>query len=170
MRREGYELSISKPNVIMKRDAEGQPAGTDRISRRRRARKNLGGVMGLVGNRRGELVRRTIAQRPGASGIHDPRPRPDRPADPHDDRHAGPGDHASQLPRIRPARGEIPGRTNGVMICQHRHRQGQRLLDEHAPGPRRDVRRARGSCTKARSSPSTAGRTMWWSIRPRPSR
>jgi GTP-binding protein len=57
MRREGYELSISKPHVIMKRDDDGQTLEPIEYLVIDVPEKNLGGVMELVGNRRGELVR-----------------------------------------------------------------------------------------------------------------
>src|SRR3954469_21956591 len=57
MRREGYELSISKPHVIMKRDEGGQLLEPIEYLVVDVPEKNMGGVMELVGNRRGELVR-----------------------------------------------------------------------------------------------------------------
>src|SRR4051794_19733480 len=58
MRREGYELSISKPHVIMKKDAEsGQILEPIEYLVVDVPEKNMGGVMELVGNRKGELVR-----------------------------------------------------------------------------------------------------------------
>lgn len=57
MRREGYELSISKPHVILKKDAEGNVLEPVEYLVIDVPEKNLGSVMELVGNRRGELVR-----------------------------------------------------------------------------------------------------------------
>jgi GTP-binding protein len=58
MRREGYELSISKPHVIMKRGKEtGQILEPIEYLVVDVPEKNMGGVMELVGNRKGELVR-----------------------------------------------------------------------------------------------------------------
>src|SRR5688572_17329897 len=58
MRREGYELSISKPQVITKKDPEtGQMLEPIEYLVVDVPEKNLGSVMELVGNRRGELVR-----------------------------------------------------------------------------------------------------------------
>jgi GTP-binding protein len=58
MRREGYELAIGKPHVIMKRDKESgdllEPIEYLVVDV---PEKNMGGVMELVGNRKGELVR-----------------------------------------------------------------------------------------------------------------
>src|SRR5206468_5940858 len=56
MRREGYELSISKPHVIL-RKADGGLLEPIEYLVIDVPEKNLGGVMELVGNRRGELVR-----------------------------------------------------------------------------------------------------------------
>src|SRR3954466_1362584 len=57
MRREGYELSISKPHVIMKKDADGNLLEPIEYLVVDVPEKNMGGVMELVGNRKGELVR-----------------------------------------------------------------------------------------------------------------
>jgi GTP-binding protein len=57
MRREGYEMSISKPHVIMRKDAEGKVLEPIEYLVIDVPEKNLGGVMELVGNRRGEMVR-----------------------------------------------------------------------------------------------------------------
>jgi GTP-binding protein len=57
MRREGFELSISKPHVIMKRDEDGNLLEPIEYLVVDVPEKHLGGVMELVGNRKGELVR-----------------------------------------------------------------------------------------------------------------
>ncbi len=57
MRREGYELSISKPHVILHKDDEGNALEPIEYLVIDVPEKNLGGVMELVGNRRGELAR-----------------------------------------------------------------------------------------------------------------
>jgi GTP-binding protein len=58
MRREGYELSISKPHVIMRKDKEsGQLLEPIEYLVVDVPEKSMGGVMELVGNRKGELVR-----------------------------------------------------------------------------------------------------------------
>ncbi len=58
MRREGYELSISKPQVIMHRDKEtGALTEPYEYLVVDVPEKNMGSVMELVGNRKGELVR-----------------------------------------------------------------------------------------------------------------
>ncbi|MGD0540573.1 MAG: translational GTPase TypA [Tepidisphaeraceae bacterium] len=57
MRREGFELSISKPHVILKKDDAGNTLEPIEYLVIDVPEKNLGGAMELVGNRRGELVR-----------------------------------------------------------------------------------------------------------------
>jgi GTP-binding protein len=58
MRREGYELSISKPHVILHKDKEtGELQEPIEYLVVDVPEKNMGGVMELVGNRKGELVR-----------------------------------------------------------------------------------------------------------------
>jgi GTP-binding protein len=57
MRREGYEMSISKPHVILKKDENGNLMEPIEYLVIDVPEKNLGGVMELVGNRRGELAR-----------------------------------------------------------------------------------------------------------------
>src|SRR6478672_5442677 len=57
MRREGYELSISKPQVIMRRNEDGSLLEPIEYLVVDVPEKNMGGVMELVGNRKGELVR-----------------------------------------------------------------------------------------------------------------
>jgi GTP-binding protein len=57
MRREGYEMSISKPHVILKKDENGNLLEPVEYLVIDVPEKNLGGVMELVGNRRGELAR-----------------------------------------------------------------------------------------------------------------
>ncbi len=57
MRREGYELSISKPSVIMHKAEDGSLSEPFEYLVVDVPEKNMGGVMELVGNRKGELVR-----------------------------------------------------------------------------------------------------------------
>src|SRR5882724_8656992 len=116
MRREGYELSISKPHVILRKDENGQLLEPIEYLVVDVPEKNLGGVMELVGNRRGELVRmdnragqvhleftipargliglrtRTLTATQGTAVMH------------------------HNFHEYAPMRGEVPGRLNGVMI------------------------------------------------------
>src|SRR5258705_1102188 len=57
MRREGYELSIGKPHVITRKGEDGQTLEPIEYLVVDVPEKNLGSVMELVGNRRGELAR-----------------------------------------------------------------------------------------------------------------
>lgn len=57
MRREGYELAIGKPHVILHKDASGQTLEPIEYLVVEVPEKSVGSVMELVGNRRGELVR-----------------------------------------------------------------------------------------------------------------
>ena len=57
MRREGFELSISKPQVIMQKDENGNTVEPFEYLVVDVPEKNMGAVMELVGNRKGELVR-----------------------------------------------------------------------------------------------------------------
>src|SRR3954470_7262036 len=117
MRREGYELSISKPHVIMKKD----PATGDLLEPIEYLvvdvpEKNMGGVMELVGNRKGELVR--MDNREGqvhleftipARGLIGLRTRMLTATQ-------GTAIMHHNFHEYAPARGDVPGRSNGVMV------------------------------------------------------
>ena len=59
MRREGYELSISKPNVITRKGEDGTMEEPIEYLVVDVPESSQGAVMGLIGNRRGELVNQT---------------------------------------------------------------------------------------------------------------
>src|SRR5688500_471260 len=116
MRREGYELSISKPHVIMKKDADGQTLEPIEYLVVDVPEKNMGGVMELVGNRKGELVR--MDNRQGqvhleftipARGLIGLRTRMLTATQ-------GTAIMHHNFHEYAPARGEVPGRSNGVMV------------------------------------------------------
>ena len=117
MRREGYELSISKPHVIMHRDKEtGELQEPIEYLVVDVPEKNMGGVMELVGNRRGELVR--MDNRGGqvhleftipARGLIGLRTRMLTATQGQAIMHHNFHEYAA-------ARGEVPGRSNGVMV------------------------------------------------------
>src|SRR5258706_3943019 len=117
MRREGYELSISKPHVIMKKDKEtGDILEPIEYLVVDVAEKNMGGVMELVGNRKGELVR--MDNREGqvhleftipARGLIGLRTRMLTATQ-------GTAVMHHNFHEYAPARGEVPGRSNGVMV------------------------------------------------------
>ncbi len=117
MRREGYELSIGKPQVIMQKDKDSgammEPIEYLVVDV---AEKNMGGVMELVGNRRGELVR--MDNRLGqvhleftipARGLIGLRTRMLTATQ-------GTAVMHHNFHEYAPARGEVPGRANGVMV------------------------------------------------------
>jgi len=116
MRREGYELSISKPNVIMKRAEDGTVHEPIEYLVVDVPDANQGAVMGLIGNRRGELVRQdnregmvhlefTIPAR-GLIGLRTRMMTATQ----------GQAIMHHNFHEYAPMRGEIGGRTNGVMI------------------------------------------------------
>jgi GTP-binding protein len=117
MRREGYELSISKPHVIMKKDKEtGQVTEPIEYLVVDVPEKNMGGVMELVGNRKGELVR--MDNREGqvhleftipARGLIGLRTRMLTATQ-------GTAVMHHNFHEYAPTRGDVPGRLNGVMI------------------------------------------------------
>jgi GTP-binding protein len=116
MRREGYELSISKPHVILKKDETGNTLEPIEYLVIDVPEKNLGGVMELVGNRRGELVR--MDNRDGqvhleftipARGLIGVRTRMLTATQGHAIMHHNFHEYA-------PMRGDVPSRNNGVMI------------------------------------------------------
>jgi GTP-binding protein len=117
MRREGYELSISKPHVIMRKDKEsGQTLEPIEYLVVDVPEKNMGGVMELVGNRKGELVR--MDNRQGqvhleftipARGLIGLRTRMLTATQGTAVMHHNFHEYAA-------TRGEVPGRSNGVMI------------------------------------------------------
>src|SRR5437762_6505906 len=116
MRREGYELSISKPHVIMRRDDSGQLLEPIEYLVVDVPEKNMGGVMELVGNRRGELVR--MDNRSGqvhleftipARGLIGLRTRMLTATQ-------GEAIMHHNFHEYAPMRGDVPSRANGVMI------------------------------------------------------
>ena len=116
MRREGYEMSISKPHVILKKDDQGQTLEPVEYLVVDVPEKNMGGVMELVGNRRGELVR--MDNRAGqvhleftipARGLIGLRTRMLTATQ-------GQAIMHHNFHEYAPLRGEVPARTAGVMI------------------------------------------------------
>src|SRR5215203_3335458 len=117
MRREGYELSISKPHVIMRKDPEtGELLEPIEYLVVDVPEKNMGGVMELVGNRKGELVR--MDNRDGqvhleftipARGLIGLRTRMLTAT-------KGQAIMHHNFHEYAPTRGDVPGRSNGVMI------------------------------------------------------
>jgi GTP-binding protein len=116
MRREGYELSIGKPQVIQRKNTDGQLMEPIEYLVVDVPEKNMGGVMELVGNRKGELVR--MDNRAGqvhleftipARGLIGLRTRMLTATQGQAVMHHNFHEYAT-------ARGDVPGRANGVMI------------------------------------------------------
>ncbi len=116
MRREGYELSISKPTVIMRRGEDGVVNEPIEYLVVDVPEKHRGAVMELVGNRKGELVR--MDNREGqvhleftipARGLIGLRTRMLTSTQGTAVMHHNFHEYAA-------ARGEVPGRANGVMM------------------------------------------------------
>jgi len=116
MRREGYELSISKPSVIMQKQEDGSIHEPYEYLVVDVPEKNMGSVMELVGNRKGELVR--MDSREGqnhleftipARGLIGLRTRMLTATQ-------GQAVMHHNFHEYAPVRGEVPGRGNGVMI------------------------------------------------------
>ncbi|HRK30851.1 MAG TPA: translational GTPase TypA [Tepidisphaeraceae bacterium] len=118
MRREGYELSISKPQVIMHKDKEtGEITEPIEYLVVDVPEKAMGSVMELVGNRKGELVR--MDNRDGAvhleftipaRGLIGLRTRMLTATQ-------GQAIMHHNFHEYSPQRGNVPGRANGVMIA-----------------------------------------------------
>jgi GTP-binding protein len=116
MRREGFELSISKPHVIMRKNADGNLEEPIEYLVVDVPEKNMGSVMELVGNRKGELAR--MDNRDGqvhleftipARGLIGLRTRMLTATQ-------GQAIMHHNFYEYAPMRGEVPGRANGVMI------------------------------------------------------
>jgi len=116
MRREGYEMSIGKPHVILRKTDDNQLTEPIEYLVIDVPEKNLGGAMELVGNRRGELVR--MDNRNGqvhleftipARGLIGLRTRLLTATQ-------GQAVMHHNFHEYSPLRGDVPARTNGVMI------------------------------------------------------
>jgi len=116
MRREGYELSVSKPHVITRKAPDGQTLEPIEYLVVEVPERSLGPVMELVGNRRGELAR--MDNRHGqvhleftipARGLIGMRTRMLTATQGEAIMHHNFHDYA-------PMRGDVPSRINGVMV------------------------------------------------------
>ena len=128
MRREGFELSVSRPKVLLQRNDKDRTGGADRGGRDRRRRSPFR-------RRRAEDVRaqgradrdEAVRRRPGPAGVLRPDPRPDRLPERAPDRHPRHRNHEPAVPCLRAAQG------------RHR-RPPQRRADLQRPGRRRRLR------------------------------
>ncbi len=128
MRREGYELAVGKPQVIIKErnGIDHEPVEYLVVDV---PHGQMGPVMELVGSRRGELSKMDVKGAYAAPGVPGPRAGTARPQDPPAQRHAGRGDHAPQLPRVSALPGRDPRRPNGVMVSMVRGQAVAYALD-----------------------------------------
>ena len=138
MRREGFELTVSRPRVVFKTDpATRQSAGADRGSDHRRRR-------GALRHRRAEALRAArrshrdapLGRRPPAPRLPRADARPDRLPGRAAYRHARHRRHEPPVPRLRAVqgRGRRPPHRRADL---QRHRRGDRLLAVLPAGPRR---------------------------------
>ena len=118
MRREGYELAIGKPQVILRKDEQGNTLEPIEYLVIDVPEKNMGSVMELVGNRKGELAR--MDNRGGqvhleftipARGLIGLRTRMLTATQ-------GLAIMHHNFHEYAPMRGEVPARGNGVMIAK----------------------------------------------------
>jgi GTP-binding protein len=101
MRREGFELQVGRPRVIMKKDEHGNPHGADRGSYGGNAERVRGQVHRSLRHRRRRDARHGFQRRPDAARFQDSHPRHDGPAHPPAQRHARRGQHVPPLQRVR---------------------------------------------------------------------
>ena len=174
MRREGYELSVGKPHVITRKAEDGTIEEPIEYLVVDVPEKNLGAVMELTGNRRGETVRmdrHNVPGRPWSSTIPALRAL------------IGFTDLSRMLTATQgeavmhhnfheyaPVRGSVPQRMNGVMLSN-----GPGNINAFALNVLQDrgvmFRGAGGGDVSGpESSASTAGRTILWSTRAKPKR
>ena len=145
MRREGYELAVSRPEVIIK-EIDGAADGAGRAAGGRHGRAVPGRRDGdaSASARRQLQEHGTRRQGPRAPGLHDSGARPDRLPDrvPHAHRR-----HRPAVPRVRPLRSE--GRRRDRQAPERRddlqrHRPLAGLRADRDAGTRPPVRRAEG--------------------------
>ena len=117
MRREGYELSIGKPQVIF-HEIDGMIEEPFESLVVEVPENQTGPVMELVGQRRGAIGRDAIAQQLLVHDLFDSRAGTDRPADAAAERHAG---HGRDPPSLRGATSRWKARSDrGPPACWFR--------------------------------------------------
>ncbi len=118
MRREGYELGVSRPEVILK-EVDGEMCEPYESLTIDVEEQHQGSIMEQLGERKGDLQRHGARrQGPGAPGLHHSGARPDRLPDRVHDPDLR---HRPALPRVRShygpvKKGGIGERINGVLI------------------------------------------------------
>ena len=168
MRREGYELAVSRPRVVIK-EIEGQPCEPYETLAVDLDESSQGAVMQALGERGGQL---TGMHPDGKGRVRLDYVIPSRGLigfqtefRTHDVRHRHHASHLRSLrPGARPRDRPAPERRADL----ERAGQGARLCAVQPAGARQaDGRRTATRSTKARSSASTAATTTWSSIRSR---
>ena len=142
MRREGFELSVSRPKVLLRQQRRRRTGRADRRGRDRRRRE-------AFRRRRAEDVRAqgrddrdaAVRRRPRAPGVLRADARPDRLSGRTADRHARHRHHEPAVPRLCAAQGRDPGPPQRRADLQRTGR-GRRLRDVEAGRPRPDDDRA----------------------------
>ena len=118
MRREGFELGVSRPRVVLQKDEAGnllEPIEEVVIDV---DEEHSGVVVQKMSRAEGRHGRdAAVGRQPPAARLPRPDPRPDRLPGRADDRHARHGHHEPAASRpTSPSRARSPGRVNGVLI------------------------------------------------------
>ena len=139
MRREGFELSIGKPHVIL-HDNHGVTEEPFESLVVEVPENQTGPVMEMTGQRRGAVGRHAGAQQLLVHGFFDSCPRADRAADAASERHPGNGRDPPSFRVLQTAgrRDRNPVYRRAGFACR---RPGRGLCPRHAPGPVRAARR-----------------------------
>ena len=132
MRREGYELSIGKPHVIL-RDVDGVKEEPFESLVIEVPHEKMGPVMELVGARRGKMIEMHGRSDYAAFDVFDTSPGLNRPADAAAQRDAGDGDYASPVRDVSADGRRNPEPTERRAGLNGRG-QSVRLRFEHAAG------------------------------------
>ena len=115
MRREGFELGVSRPKVLYQRDETParllEPIEEVVIDV---DEEHSGVVVQKMSERKGEMVEMPLRRRPAAAGVPRPDAGPDRLSRRTPDRHPRHRDHEPHVPQWGAWKGDIPGRRNGV--------------------------------------------------------
>ena len=137
MRREGFELGVSRPKVVFKKDEETgkllEPIEEVVINV---DEEHSGVVVQKMSERKAEMVE----MRPSGGGrlrlvFYCPHARPHRLSGRTFDRHARHGDHEPPVPFVFRVQGRHPGRRNGVLIANKRRGVAYAMWNLEDRGP-----------------------------------
>ena len=116
MRREGFELSMSRPRVVLTKDENGETLEPIEDVVIDVDEEFSGVVIEKMTERKAEMIdMRPSGRQPPASGVLRADPRPDRLPGRVPDRHPGHGDHEPPVPRLRALQGR--DRTAAATAC-----------------------------------------------------